>query len=60
MNALAGRTAERLDTFEKLIQMASGHFGMMRGTIYEKYTEDMLESVITEKEEFITHIVRSN
>lgn len=53
-------TNQRIEQFDLLIQCALEHLELMRGTVYERYAEDILNSIISEKEEFIAQIVHSN
>jgi hypothetical protein len=60
MNNTILDTNQRIEQFDLLIQCALEHLELMRGTVYERYAEDILNSIIAEKEEFIARIVRSN
>lgn len=60
MNNTILDTHQRLEQFDMLIQCAIEHLELMRGTVYERYAEDILNSIVAEKEELIARIVRSN
>ena len=49
-----------MEKFDMLIRCAVEHLELMRGTIYEKYAEGLLEAVTREREEYIARIARSN
>ncbi|HEX8949453.1 MAG TPA: hypothetical protein VF790_10855 [Dissulfurispiraceae bacterium] len=49
-----------VERFDLLIQLAEEHLEYVRGTIYEKYAENLLEEVIAEKEEYLARVAHSN
>ena len=51
---------QTVEKFDVLIQFALEHLELMRGTIYEKYAESLLEAIIREREEYIARVERSN